>query len=257
MICKNEKAQLYLGNTFCAFRGNIFKPIDVKPPCFCLYACESPMIISSRLTTALASVALISPNDSVNVDCGDNQVLVLYLSPKWASVLLEKHGGVVTDFSRNVAGLISKIYQQLENPCTGTQLKSLEYLLDQLQMTLSGGQVVDQRTIQAIKMLENNSEKNFRINEIAEELNLSLGGFCNLFKRKTGVSARTLRLWIRCVCVVKSVGFSSDPTEAVMDQGFSDYAQFSRIFKMFVGTSPCTIRSLYNGVAITHSMNES
>jgi len=215
------------------------------------------MIISSRLTTALASVALISPNDSVNVDCGDNQVLVLYLSPKWASVLLEKHGGVVTDFSRNVAGLISKIYQQLENPCTGTQLKSLEYLLDQLQMTLSGGQVVDQRTIQAIKMLENNSEKNFRINEIAEELNLSLGGFCNLFKRKTGVSARTLRLWIRCVCVVKSVGFSSDPTEAVMDQGFSDYAQFSRIFKMFVGTSPCTIRSLYNGVAITHSMNES
>ncbi len=250
MIDKNEKSQSYLGETFYALRGNIFSPINIRPACFCLYACKSAMTIYSKFGKTSAHIALIPPGETINIDCGQSKALVLYLNPKWASVLLENDRNVVTDFDQHNTHIVWKIYQQLENPYLGDNLELLEYWLDKLQTSLSEDQELDQRTIQAINMLEDSNDINFQITEIAKTLNLSLGGFCNFFKLKTGVSARTLRLWIRCAHVVKSVEFGGNLTRAAMDQGFSDYAQYSRAFKTFVGASPCTIKAQYNKIAI-------
>lgn len=99
----------------------------------------------------------------------------------------------------------------------------------------------DTRVIEAIAIIQQNYSINLSVADIASEVSLSEPHLCQLFKNTVGIPIRRYRIWHRIYIIAVKMGLGLTLTEAVIDVGFTDCAQFSRVFKEIGGIKPSDI----------------
>ncbi len=99
-------------------------------------------------------------------------------------------------------------------------------------------QQVDDRIFKAMEYLKAHCDENIPVDEIAKMVNLSVPRLSQLFKHVTGTPIRRYRLWQRVLYAAKKVAKGSSLTDAAIEAGFYDYAQFSKVYRQFMGGCP-------------------
>jgi len=101
----------------------------------------------------------------------------------------------------------------------------------------------DARVEKVIKLIKDNYAENTSVEHLARAVNLSVPRLTQLFKKVTGTPIRQFRLWQRVFIAAHKLNEGYSLTEAALHAGFSDYAQFSRVYKKLVGASPSAARN--------------
>jgi len=103
--------------------------------------------------------------------------------------------------------------------------------------------VPDPRVAKAISIIKENCSENLSVIDVANKVNLSVPRLTQLFKRVTGTPIRRFRLWHRIFLTAIKTGEGLSLTDASISSGFSDYAQFSRVYRELCGGSPAAARN--------------
>jgi AraC-like DNA-binding protein len=107
----------------------------------------------------------------------------------------------------------------------------------------------DQRINQALKYLENDSQRIVPAEETANHCNLSTSRFLHLFREQTGLTYRRAQLWtklLKALPLLKAFNL----TETAHEAGFADSAHFSRTFRENFGFSPHELLKLSQFVQV-------
>ena len=99
----------------------------------------------------------------------------------------------------------------------------------------------DNRVIQAVALIQKNYSENISVAEIAKQIGLSEPHLCQLFKQYVGIPIRRYRIWHRIYIIAVKMGLGLTLTDAAIEAGFTDCAQFSRVFKDIGGISPSEV----------------
>jgi AraC-like DNA-binding protein len=105
----------------------------------------------------------------------------------------------------------------------------------------SGCNKTDPRVIHLSKLLRNEPDNNFSIEQLANKVDLSPSRLLHLIKQETGVAYRRFRMWHRVRYALSIYGNQNSITHSSVDAGFSDSAHFSRCFSSFYGTTPSSV----------------
>jgi len=103
--------------------------------------------------------------------------------------------------------------------------------------------VTDERIAKAIEYIKQHYSENISVEAVAQHVNLSVPRLAQLFKQVTGTPIRRFRQWHRIFIAAQRISTGLSLTDAAIDSGFSDYAQFSRIYRQFAGGSPAAARN--------------
>jgi AraC-like DNA-binding protein len=101
----------------------------------------------------------------------------------------------------------------------------------------------DERIAKAIEFIKQHYNENISVETVAQHVNLSVPRLAQLFKQVTGASIRRFRQWHRIFTTAQKISTGLSLTDAAIDSGFSDYAQFSRTYRQFAGGSPAAARN--------------
>lgn len=101
----------------------------------------------------------------------------------------------------------------------------------------------DERIEKAIEYIKRHYNENISVEAVAQHVNLSVPRLVQLFKHITGAPIRRFRQWHRIFTTAQKTTMGLSLTDAAIDSGFSDYAQFSRAYRQFAGGSPAAARN--------------
>lgn len=106
----------------------------------------------------------------------------------------------------------------------------------------------DSRILDAIKYLQNNSDKVISLQDISSRYHLSSSRFLHLFKIETQTSFRKIQIWNKLAHSVNLFQKNMTFTEIAHECGFTDSAHFCKKFKEIYGLSPKHLKTaaLYN-----------
>jgi len=110
--------------------------------------------------------------------------------------------------------------------------------------------LADDRVTKAILLIKEHYANNTSVSDIAKQVNLSEPRLMQLFKQIVGISIRRYRLWHRIYATAVKMASGFSETEAALDAGFSDCAQFSRAFKEIGGAKPSDILTIASNTEI-------
>lgn len=97
-----------------------------------------------------------------------------------------------------------------------------------------------------IKLVKNNYNENFSLEELAKHVNLSPNYFVKKFKKRTGYSPMQFLKMIKLERAKFLLEHSRESVSSIMEQtGFFDSAHFSKMFKAHYGHSPKKFREIY------------
>lgn len=108
----------------------------------------------------------------------------------------------------------------------------------------------DKRVIKAVSIIHENYTENVSVANIAQQVGLSEPHLCQLFKNTIGIPIRRYRIWHRIYIIAVKMGLGLSLTDAVIEVGFTDCAQFSRVFKEISGIKPSDILTVKANVDI-------
>jgi AraC-like DNA-binding protein len=103
--------------------------------------------------------------------------------------------------------------------------------------------ITDDRITKAIEYIKLHYSNNISVEAVANHVNLSVPRLVQLFKQVTGSPIRRFRQWHRIFTTAQKISMGFSLTDAAIDSGFSDYAQFSRTYRQFAGGSPSAARN--------------
>ncbi len=115
--------------------------------------------------------------------------------------------------------------------------------INDLSASKSTRPLADERITRAVQYIKDHTCENISVEEIAKTVNLSVPRLVQLFKLVTGSPIRRFRQWHRIFRTANKLTEGYTLTEAAIDSGFADYAQFSRVYRQFVGASPSAARN--------------
>ena len=95
----------------------------------------------------------------------------------------------------------------------------------------------DNRIIKALEFFNQNFEKVYSLEEIAEICCLSPSRFLHLFKEKTGLNFRRYQLWNKMIKSLPHLSANSI-TDTAHTFGFTDSSHYTRTFKETFGLTP-------------------
>ncbi|HYG88555.1 MAG TPA: AraC family transcriptional regulator [Azospirillum sp.] len=101
------------------------------------------------------------------------------------------------------------------------------------------GQLPPRQLKRAIEYIEDNCDRNIRLQELADLTGLSQSYFCSAFKASTGMPPHKWQMRARIdrakILLAKP---NMTPAAAAAAAGFSDQAHLTRVFRQVVGTTP-------------------
>lgn len=100
----------------------------------------------------------------------------------------------------------------------------------------------------AIDYMQNNLNKNLRLQDFAHEAGMSVSHFSERFRQQTGQSPMAFFIQMRMRLACRLLDLSGQPVKAVaLEIGYRDPYYFSRIFKKSMGISPDKYREIKKG----------
>lgn len=104
------------------------------------------------------------------------------------------------------------------------------------------------KTVKSIQsQLENNYGREYRLEQLAEEFNISKYYLSHTFKKITGYSPMSYLQYCRIAAAKKYLAETGIPISSIIELcGFSDNSNFSRSFKEQTGITPTEFRKKYN-----------
>ena len=126
----------------------------------------------------------------------------------------------------------------------------LEDLLNHAFNQLSEPYKVDERISKVIEIIKQRVDDNISVEDLAEEINLSVPRLVQLFKLQTGVPIRRYRQWHRLYTTAVKMGQGYNLTEAAIAAGFSDSAHFTNTFRNMLGMKPSVILAQPNQIKL-------
>ena len=88
-----------------------------------------------------------------------------------------------------------------------------------------------------VKIIYNSSSTEISIDQIAEQINLSVSRLRHLFKQEMGISIQRYILWYKLCCAGVLASGDTSVADAATDAGFVDMAHFSRTHRSMFGLS--------------------
>jgi AraC-like DNA-binding protein len=105
----------------------------------------------------------------------------------------------------------------------------------------------DPRIEQVVRLIQQQISRNVCVEELAQEVNLSVSRLVELFRRQVGVPIRRYRQWHRLFVTFTAVNRGENLTDAAIAAGFTDSAHFSHTFRMTLGMKPSDILAMLSG----------
>jgi len=157
------------------------------------------------------------------------------------SIIVNGRSRVYSDISYE-----SELIKSADN--VWTNRSSTEDVLEEIDswvefFNTNNGSVPDPRVTEAVSMIKENCSENISVTDVAKRVNLSVPRLTQLFKEVTGTPIRRFRLWHRIYMTAQKTREGLSLTDAAIASGFSDYAQFSRVFRELSGGSPAAARN--------------
>lgn len=186
--------------------------------------------------------AVIPAGTAYEFDMHGEPLAVLYLEPSLAPIdaligLCGDHseeGGALIGQSGETLGL-REIYEHEDS--THWADEALESLIAYSQNFTH--RQIDARILEAMRVLQHNSETPTPVANVAKTVGLSASRFQHLFTAEVGVPFRRYRSWQRLRAAIKEVTQGSNLTTAAHAAGFCDQAHFARSFRNTFG-APAT-----------------
>lgn len=210
------------------------------------------------------NVILFNPEDVHDGNSGSEEILqylMLYVCPKLLNSFLQSAGLPKTRNLKisdpvlnspklhrtllNIAGQIitekTDILELEENIYTLAILLAEKYnLADHIQP--SGK--VDTLIGKAKDYIRDRISDQIRLDDLAEDLNISKFHFLRLFRQQTGITPYQYVLSCRLNKAQKALERADSVNDVVFDLGFSDVSHFNRRFKSVFGVTPNVYRKL-------------
>ncbi|MDF3821084.1 AraC family transcriptional regulator [Leptospira sp. 96542] len=182
---------------------------------------------------------ILGPNFYHSLFANDSKMIVIQLDPKSEEykTLPHKDFYQIPDFIIEKISLISG--GLLDGSLDCSSAKNLyNSILEILGSKIKSDQILDERVIQAIKIIKQSLPNNIPIGDITSQIGLSKDRFMHLFKDNIGIPLRQYILWQRLHKAAKLLQDGVNLTEASHAAGFSDQAHLSRTFKKMFGVKP-------------------
>jgi AraC-like DNA-binding protein len=103
------------------------------------------------------------------------------------------------------------------------------------------GSTLDERVIEAVRLLRSQESSRRSLASVAEAVGLSPRRFRQLFLEQMGISGRRYVLWLRIYEAIAAVGRGASLTEAAHAAGFADGAHLGRTFRQTFGIVPSSM----------------
>lgn len=162
-------------------------------------------------------------------------ILVNPLSPL-GHIFQQKYDTYTIDIKKKLKSILSKL---LTNKIDFQQFcASIKTVLNQYRCNCEiENHLKDDRIFKVLDFFEENFEKVYHAEEIANSCCLSISRFLHLFKEKTGLTFRRYQLWNK---IVKSLPYleKHSITKTAHAFGFTDSSHYTRTFKETFGVLP-------------------
>lgn len=119
-------------------------------------------------------------------------------------------------------------------------MKACSTILDQLIEPLQTIHI-DDRVLKALDFINTNTDRSFRVSEVASHVCLSESRLRYLFKSQIGQPIQNFIQWMRVVDSLNMVLKGKQVTQSAIDAGFWDGAHMSRSYQQLLGISPSKI----------------
>jgi len=248
IIYTSKQRSLYVGRT-----ERVLKRVNVASTL--LVSLEDDLVLLDRSDQTLhrSKSFLIPAGMEVSIDTCNAKVAMCFLNDIGTDLttLIPKMKESIC-FSKNdclYSGLnVEQDIIQHKNFLCGSHTSSEEALMQLASwIETSNGSadfiITDERISKAIEFIKHHYSENISVDAIAEHVNLSAPRLVQLFKQVTGSPIRRFRQWHRIFTTAQKTSKGVSLTDAAIDSGFSDYAQFSRTYRQFAGGSPAAARN--------------
>ncbi len=132
-------------------------------------------------------------------------------------------------------------YLSCQRPATANAFELFEAWMGTPAATVTS--VVDSRVARAVALIKESANQNQSVADVARQVNLSVPRLIQLFKQQTGTPIRRFRLWQRIFVTATKLTQGYSLTDAAVAAGFSDYAQFSRVYRELAGGAPAAAKN--------------
>jgi AraC-like DNA-binding protein len=249
------KPLLYIWEKRTLFIGSLEEPLNISTGASTLLlGLDNPIrFITNEMQTSIECRSLlISAGTDVVIDTQGAIIANCTLEPLGrdlhvlSRLIHNSAGGIGYDL-KNEQMLIDTFWRVCCSPFDTVEInKSLVKILNLKTQHLQDGQRphdVDPRIEHVITLIQNTSNLNLSLSELAKKANLSPSRLTQLFKKQTGLPLRRYRLWHRLYMTALKVGQKKNLTEAAFEAGFNDSPHFNRTFRSMLGISPTCVLS--------------
>jgi len=248
VIYTSQQRSLYVGRT-----ERVLKRVNVASTLLISLEDELELLDRSDQTLHRSKSFLIPAGMDVSIDTHHAKVAMCFLNDVGTdlSALIPKMKQSIC-FSNNdclYSGLnVEQDIIQHKGFLCGSETSSDEALMQLASWIETSNYpsnfiVTDARISKAIEYIKQHYSENISVDAIAKHVNLSVPRLVQLFKQITGSPIRRFRQWHRIFTTAQKISNGTSLTDAAIDSGFSDYAQFSRTYRQFAGGSPAAARN--------------
>lgn len=249
-----QKAVIYLSDTHSVFVGRVeptYTRFYVTATLIVALENHLEVVLGVSGETLRCKSILIPAGAKLSVKTNTNKVVIcslddlgsdyVKLSPKMRAAIRADSGELLLFNLKHENDVIEQAtYLSAVRPSTTDAFDLLDLWIGSLQQTKPP--VIDERVLSAIRIIKENYNKNISVADIAQQVSLSVPRLIQLFKQVTGSPIRRYRLWHRLWVTCNLAVAGKALTEAAVAAGFSDYAQFSRVYRELCGGSPSVAR---------------
>lgn len=250
---KERSNLLYLWPRRTLFVGRVAQPIEFsQAAASLLVSVDTPMVVREPggCLSLSARSLLLAPGQKLTIDTGGQLVAACYLDAlrqdhrllagRMKSLLPGVHIDIPGE--KALGQLFAELHQSPFSPDRAYLALEAALNPDSLQYPLS-----DPRIVRVVEIIRERIAQNVCVEELANEVNLSVSRLVELFRQQVGVPIRRYRQWHRLFVTFAAVNRGETLTDAAIAAGFTDSAHFSHTFRMTLGMTPSDILSMLSG----------
>ncbi len=185
--------------------------------------------------------AIIQKNIGYSLQSGENdQIAFIHIVPYSKEGMQLYNKNAIQKLSADhFQDILKEIKNWQESP--KRDQRQIQNILTEISKRLgdeNSGALIDPRILNSFALIMKNESEKLSVNEIAQQVHLSVSHFNRLFKKETGLTFRKFVLHSKLIKSIQAMYENNSLTEASFIGGFSDQPHLTRTFKNNFGIKP-------------------